>query len=96
MSELGSMIAGQIVGFGPGQVTRLFYGPTVIDLGQLATYNLETMLLMQNFWDQILECHVRGLNLAAVRKITDNKLKIPLSYSSYKYFVHHNEELQPA
>lgn len=43
MSELGSMIAGQIVGFGPGQVTRLFYGPTAIASGRLLARNKEAV-----------------------------------------------------
>ena len=34
-----------------------------------------------------------GVNLTAIRKIINEKLEKPLSYSSYKYFIDHDEEL---
>jgi DNA invertase Pin-like site-specific DNA recombinase len=46
--------------------------------------------------DQILEFLQMGVNLAAIRKIVNNKLERPISYNSYKYFVHHDEELLSA
>lgn len=46
--------------------------------------------------DQILNYLQMGLNLAAIRKIINNKLEKPISYNSYKYFVQHDEGLQRA
>ncbi len=46
--------------------------------------------------EQLLDYLEMGLNLAAIRKIINSKLEKPISYNSYKYFVHHDEDLQRA
>ena len=51
---------------------------------------------MDPYRDQILDYLQMGLNLAAVRKIDNNQLKGSISYNSYKYFVHHDEQFQRA
>jgi hypothetical protein len=34
-----------------------------------------------------------GLTLAAIRKIINNQLETPISYTSFRYFIQHDEEL---
>ena len=43
--------------------------------------------------EEIMELLNLGVNLTAIRKIVNQKLKKVLSYSSYKYFIEHDEEL---
>ena len=52
--------------------------------------------VLDPYRDQILNYLQMGVNLAAIRKIINNKLEKPISYNSYKYFVQHGEELQRA
>ena len=52
--------------------------------------------VLDPYRDQILNYLQMGVNLAAIRKIINNKLENPISYNSYKYFVQHDEELQRA
>ena len=42
---------------------------------------------------EILELLNLGVNVTAIRKIVNQKLSKELSYSSYKYFIDHDEEL---
>ena len=43
--------------------------------------------------DEIMELLNLGVNLTAIRKIVNQKMSKALSYSSYKYFIEHDEEL---
>lgn len=43
--------------------------------------------------DDIMELLNLGVNLTAIRKIINQKMTKSLSYSSYKYFIDHDEEL---
>ena len=43
--------------------------------------------------DEILGLLNLGVNLTAIRKIVNQKMTKSLSYSSYKYFIDHDEEL---
>ena len=43
--------------------------------------------------EEIMELLNLGVNLTAIRKIVNQKLNKSLSYSSYKYFIEHDEEL---
>ena len=43
--------------------------------------------------DEIMELLNLGVNVTAIRKIVNEKLEKSLSYSSYKYFIEHDEEL---
>jgi len=43
--------------------------------------------------EEIMELLNLGVNLTAIRKIVNEKLDKSLSYSSYKYFIDHDEEL---
>ena len=43
--------------------------------------------------DEIMELLNLGVNLTAIRKIINQKMTKSLSYSSYKYFIDHDEEL---
>lgn len=43
--------------------------------------------------DEILQLLNLGVNLTAIRKIVNQKMTKSLSYSSYKYFIDHDEEL---
>jgi len=43
--------------------------------------------------DEILELLNLGVNVTAIRKIINQKLSKSLSYSSYKYFIDHDEAL---
>ena len=46
--------------------------------------------------EEIMSLLNLGVNLTAIRKIINEKLEKPLSYSSYKYFIDHDDELQHA
>ncbi|MEN8146942.1 MAG: recombinase family protein [Campylobacterota bacterium] len=46
--------------------------------------------------DEIMELLNLGVNLTAIRKIVNQKMTKSLSYSSYKYFIDHDEELLQA
>ena len=43
--------------------------------------------------DELMELLNLGVNLTAIRKIVNQKMTKSLSYSSYKYFIDHDEEL---
>ncbi len=43
--------------------------------------------------DELMELLNLGVNLTAIRKIINQKMTKSLSYSSYKYFIDHDEEL---
>jgi len=43
--------------------------------------------------DEIMELLNIGLNLTGIQKVINQKLEKPLSYTSYKYFIDHDEEL---
>ena len=43
--------------------------------------------------EEIMELLNLGVNLTAIRKIINQKMSKSLSYSSYKYFIDHDEEL---
>ena len=43
--------------------------------------------------EEIMSLLNLGVNLTAIRKIINEKLEKPLSYSSYKYFIDHDDEL---
>ncbi len=43
--------------------------------------------------DEIMDLLNLGVNLTAIRKIVNQKMTKSLSYSSYKYFIDHDEEL---
>ena len=43
--------------------------------------------------DEIMDLLNLGVNLTAIRKIINQKMTKSLSYSSYKYFIDHDEEL---
>ncbi len=43
--------------------------------------------------DEVLKLLNLGVNLTAIRKIVNQKMTKALSYSSYKYFIDHDEEL---
>jgi DNA invertase Pin-like site-specific DNA recombinase len=47
------------------------------------------------FRDQILNYLQIGLNLASIRTIINKQLEKPLTYTSYRYYVMHDEELLP-
>lgn len=47
------------------------------------------------FKDQILNYLYMGLNLASIRTIINNQLEKPLTYTSYRYYVSHEDELSP-
>jgi DNA invertase Pin-like site-specific DNA recombinase len=46
--------------------------------------------------EQILGYLNKGIDLASVRKMVNPDLETPISYSSYKYFVKHDPELNEA
>ncbi len=46
--------------------------------------------------DEIMGLLNLGVNLTAIQKIVNQKMTKSLSYSSYKYFIDHDEELQHA
>jgi DNA invertase Pin-like site-specific DNA recombinase len=45
--------------------------------------------------DQINAFLRLGLNLAAIRKIINSQLDQPITYNSYKYYVQHDQALEP-
>lgn len=50
---------------------------------------------LDSFRDQILNYLQMGLNLASIRTIVNNQLERPLTYTSYRYYVLHDDELLP-
>jgi len=48
---------------------------------------------LDDYRDEIMGLLNLGINLTAIRKIVNQKMSKGLSYSSYKYFIDHDEEL---
>jgi len=48
---------------------------------------------LDSYRDELMELLNLGVNLTAIRKIINQKMTKSLSYSSYKYFIDHDEEL---
>jgi DNA invertase Pin-like site-specific DNA recombinase len=51
--------------------------------------------VLDPYKDQIKQYLQLDLNLAAIRKIINPQLEQPISYNSFKYFVQHDEVLNP-
>jgi DNA invertase Pin-like site-specific DNA recombinase len=51
--------------------------------------------VLDPYKDEIKKYLKFGLNLAAIRKLINPQLEQPLTYNSFKYFVQHDEALNP-
>ena len=51
---------------------------------------------LDSYRDEILKYLKRGIDLASIRKLINPELEQPISYTSYKYFVVNDPELEDA